>query len=279
MHILRVLEKRPPSRFRIVHPPDFGASSLRGTARNVIATGMCVNGLKLTLRDPVDGLGRPASHLFCACALAPYISSPTPNNDAHFFVQSDAAASSRPPAKRASDLPSGSSRSHLWPATLVIDLRSGKTMPKRSQSGVHTPWGRPKESGRQADAGRSYAADGWRLRYHLTQMEVAVLVEAARGCCARRGSTWSSRATIAFQLGLTAETVKSHGRNLITKTPDESIADAGLRLLRGLVDCLSTPKRACRSVSNPRTRGYTRKRKRATVGELAGEPCGRRDRQ
>jgi len=77
-------------------------------------------------------------------------------------------------------------------------------------------------------------ADGWRLRYHLTHMETAVLVEAARG---------SSRATIASRLGLTPETVKTHARKLITKTGDRDLGSAGLRLLHELVNGLATPMR------------------------------------
>jgi DNA-binding NarL/FixJ family response regulator len=69
--------------------------------------------------------------------------------------------------------------------------------------------------------------DDWRLRYNLTPTETAVLFEAARG---------GSRAMIASRLRLASETVKSHARNLIMKTGDDSLRDAGVRLMRELVD-------------------------------------------
>ena len=61
-----------------------------------------------------------------------------------------------------------------------------------------------------------------------------MLIEAARG---------ASRATIASQLQLKPETVKSHARNLIRKSGDEDLSSAGLRLLRELVDGLSKSSR------------------------------------
>lgn len=106
-------------------------------------------------------------------------------------------------------------------ASVVDYLRKHPARPKRKHSGV-----REKTSDGGSPRIRS-ACEGWQEMYSLSEMETAVLFEAAQG---------GTRATIALVLDLAPETVKWHTRNLLAKTLDDTLAGAGARLLREIVE-------------------------------------------
>jgi len=84
-----------------------------------------------------------------------------------------------------------------------------------------------RESDRVCDDNIVAACAVWRSRYGLSTMEAAVLREACL-----RGAT---RTSIADELKLAPDTVKSHTRNLLAKTLDDNLAAAVARLLREIV--------------------------------------------
>jgi FixJ family two-component response regulator len=84
-----------------------------------------------------------------------------------------------------------------------------------------------RESDRVCDDNIVAACAVWRSRYGLSTMEAAVLREACL-----RGAT---RTSVADELKLAPDTVKSHTRNLLAKTLDDNLAAAVARLLREIV--------------------------------------------
>ena len=79
----------------------------------------------------------------------------------------------------------------------------------------------------------SMCAD-WQEQYDLSTMQTAVLNEAAQG---------GTRPDIAFKMDISPETVKTHTQKLLAKTGDASLANAGARLVREIVEQVSSTKR------------------------------------
>ena len=102
-------------------------------------------------------------------------------------------------------------------ASLVDYLRENLPAAARTSSGV-----RASASTDSKDC-IAVACEVWQERYDLSAMEAVVLEAAARG---------GNRTTIAREIKLSPETVKTHTRKLIAKTGDESLVGAGARLVR-----------------------------------------------
>lgn len=103
-------------------------------------------------------------------------------------------------------------------ASVADYLRKSLPASTRTRSGMRTNATKDSITG---------ACELWRERYGLSTMETAVLEEAARG---------RTRTEIALKMRLSPETVKTHARNLIAKSQDESLASAGARLVREIVE-------------------------------------------
>ena len=91
-------------------------------------------------------------------------------------------------------------------------------------------------SGVRASASKDLIAStcaDWQEQYDLSTMQTAVLEEAAQG---------GTRPDIALKMNISPETVKTHTQKLIAKTGDESLASAGARLIREIVEQVSSRK-------------------------------------
>ena len=91
-----------------------------------------------------------------------------------------------------------------------------------------------KHSGTRQIVDVAAACERCRQECNLSAMETAILKEGAQG---------GTRATIAAKMNISPETVKTHVRNLLAKTGDESLASAGARLVREIVEQVSSTKR------------------------------------